>query len=86
VPYVLVHANHGDPPNGIRALLGPAHARTPRSGGRRRAQSEEWVWFAWIDRWGTWAQVGGNWIAAQQLVDPPVEYLTAQTCLAIRIL
>ena len=29
---------------------------------------------AWIDRWGTLAQVGGNWIAAQRLVDPRREY------------
>ena len=29
---------------------------------------------AWIDRWDTWAQIGGYWIAAQQLVDPHREW------------
>ena len=31
MPYVLVHANHGDPPNGIRALL-PLRAMRERLG------------------------------------------------------
>ena len=45
--------------------------------GELRTQGQGW---RGSTGWGTWAQVGGNWIAAQQLVDPPVEYLAAQTC------
>ena len=40
---------------------------------------------AWIDRWGTRAQIGGYWIAAQQLVDPHRECPAGPTHLAIGI-
>ncbi len=62
-------------PRYARAATAPRVSRWPRClriegiGSRERNQCAR-SRLAWIDRWGTWAQVGGNWIAAQQLVDP----------------